>query len=153
MKSLIVYKSFHHNNTKKVAETMAESIGADIFAVDELKEIDVSEYDLIGFGSGIYFGNFHISILNLVKRIKNIENKNVFIFSTSGLSIKFLDFDRGIKKELQKRGANLVGSFNSKGFNTNSIVGLLGGMNKGRPNDLDLNSAKKFVEDIRLKIS
>jgi len=56
MNSLIIYQSIHHNNTEKIAQIMAKELNADLVKINQVKDLDVSGYDLIGFGSGIYFG-------------------------------------------------------------------------------------------------
>ena len=59
MKTVIVYASVHHQNTEKVAKVMAEELEADLFPVANAKPETLETYDLIGFGSGIYFGKHH----------------------------------------------------------------------------------------------
>jgi flavodoxin len=54
MKSLIVLFSYHHNNIRKVAEAIAEILGAPIKSPQETSPEELSQYDLVGFGSGIY---------------------------------------------------------------------------------------------------
>jgi flavodoxin len=150
MKTLIIYKSFHHQNTEKIAKEMAQEIDAEILSVnDEVRELDVSEYDLIGIGSGIYFGKFHDSILDLIPRIKGLDRKNVFIFSTSG-SKKTTgnDFEKKIIEVLKKRRTNLLGSFDARGSSTFAFLKLFGGMNKGKPDEEDIREARVFVKNI-----
>ena len=53
MKSLVIYISIHHNNTKKIARVMAETLSARLLRLQELEKNTIVEYDLIGFGSGI----------------------------------------------------------------------------------------------------
>ena len=54
MKTLICYASVHHGNPKKIAKAMAEAIGAELVTPNDAKTKNIEEYDLIGFGSGIY---------------------------------------------------------------------------------------------------
>ena len=65
MKSLILYASPHHGNTKKVAERMAKKIGARLVDVIREEPPDLAGYRLIGLASGAYFGTLHKSIVNL----------------------------------------------------------------------------------------
>ena len=65
MKILIVYMSYHHMNTEKIARAMAEVTGATLAKADEVDPGDLAVYDLIGLGSGIYGGKHHTSILAL----------------------------------------------------------------------------------------
>jgi hypothetical protein len=43
----------------------------------------------------------------------------------------------------------IVDEFACKGFNTNSFMKYLGGMNKGRPNAEDLRHAKEFAQNLQ----
>ena len=49
MKSVIIFASTHHGNTKKVAEYMAEGLSADLIDITRDKNPDISAYDLVGF--------------------------------------------------------------------------------------------------------
>ena len=54
MKTLIIYKSIHLGSTKKIAESMAEILKADLKEPNEIDLSKIGKYDQIGFGSGIY---------------------------------------------------------------------------------------------------
>lgn len=62
MKTVIIFASTHHGNTKTVVEYMAKSITADLIDITQNQNPDISAYDIIGFASGIYFHSFHESI-------------------------------------------------------------------------------------------
>ncbi|UCH11810.1 MAG: hypothetical protein JSU61_13690, partial [Fidelibacterota bacterium] len=81
---LLVLWSFHHYNTKKIADVIAETLGAEIKTPAEINPEDVQRYDLIGFGSGIYHQQHHRSLLDLADNLKEVSGKRTFIFSTSG---------------------------------------------------------------------
>lgn len=57
MKTLIIYSSVS-GNTKKVAQAMVAEIKADIIDVKEAKSDLIEEYELVGFGSGVYLRKF-----------------------------------------------------------------------------------------------
>ena len=59
MKVLVVYVSTHHGNTRKIAEVIAEVLQAPLKRVDEVSVGEVEDYELMGFGSGIYGGRHH----------------------------------------------------------------------------------------------
>jgi flavodoxin len=44
-----------------------------------------------------------------------------------------------------------VDEFNCPGFNTNSFLRVLGGMNRGRPNAKDLKHAEEFAQKLKQK--
>jgi 8-oxo-dGTP diphosphatase/2-hydroxy-dATP diphosphatase len=152
MKTLIVYNSIHKKNTEKVARAMAEELGAEIVSIADLKDYDVSGYDLIGLGSGIYFGKHHASIINLVDKLANIKNKRFFIFSTSGSGESiFNNFNKPLKEKLLSKGARIVGSFSCRGFDDIIPFKYFGGLNKARPNDKDLEQARSFARSLKPK--
>ena len=59
MKIAIIFASVHHGNTRKVVEQIAQNNDVDLIDATQVKEKDLSEYDRIGFASGIYYGKFH----------------------------------------------------------------------------------------------
>lgn len=84
MKTAVIYKSIHHENTKKIAEVLSNALSADLFDLKDFKEDLIKEYDLIGFGSGKYFLRPHKKLRKFVEGLDDVENKNAFAFSTSG---------------------------------------------------------------------
>ena len=64
MKTVIVYASVHHGNTKKLVEKIAEECKVDLIDAVQQPKADLSDYDRIGFASGIYFSKFHQTILS-----------------------------------------------------------------------------------------
>lgn len=146
MKVLLIYSSIHHGNTEKIVRAMGESINADIIETRNLKINTLNEYDLIGFGSGIYYGKLHKNILELIDKLPTLSNKKVFVFSTSGQGkVKYNDF---VEQKLKEKGFNAVGSFACKGYDTFGPFKLIGGIAKGRPNDKDFQNAKDFAKKL-----
>ncbi|MEM2930904.1 MAG: flavodoxin family protein [Thermoproteota archaeon] len=152
MKTLIVYVSIHHGNTEKVAKTIASVLGADLARPAEADAETISKYDLIGFGSGIYFGRHHESLFSLVERLPIQNGKRVFIFSTSGLRKIMLihDFDKPLRNMLLAKGFIIVGGFNCRGWDTYPLwVRPFGGINKGKPGERELEEAKRFAISLK----
>ena len=148
MKTLIIYVSIYQENTKKVAEAMAEVFDTSLLEPEEVRLDTLSEYDLIGFGSGIYWGRFYKRLRNFIKELPNFQNKKAFIFGTCGHNeIPY----KPIEKLLLKKGFNVVGKFSCLGFNTFFLSRILGRVNKGRPNGEDFDRAKKFAEGLKEK--
>ena len=58
-RTLILYASTHHGNTRRLAEAMAETAGAELCDLLHDPLPDLSGYDLIGMASGIYYGKLH----------------------------------------------------------------------------------------------
>jgi len=151
MKALMVYVSVHHGNTEKVAKAMANILDADLVQVKQVDAITLERYDLIGFGSGIYFGKHHEGILDFVDKLPVLNNKKAFIFSTSGLrKIPLVhDFDKPLRKRLERKGFDIVGEFSCRGLDTYRATRLVGGVNKGRPNAGDLKEAEDFAKSLK----
>lgn len=157
MKTLIVYMSIHHNNTEKIAKAMAGILDAKLVKLNEVNINKLAEYDLIGFGSGIYFFKHHKSLLSLTDKLSLQKNKKAFIFSTRGIGPVWF-YHRPLKKKLLEKGFDIVREFSCKGFDTylfDKYIPLLrftGGISKGRPNEKDLENARKFAKDLLKKL-
>jgi len=151
MKTLIIYISIHHGNTEKIAKVMANTLDAALLQVKQADASTLEQYDLIGFGSGIYFGEHHESLLDFVDKLPVLKNKKAFIFSTSGLrKIRFIhDFDKPLRKKLQRKGFDIIGEFSCRGLDTYRATKLVGGVNKGRPDAKDLKQAEDFASGLK----
>ena len=147
MKSIIVLYSYHHKNTEKIAKVFSKVLDAPIKIPSEINPEQLQEYDILGFGSGIYSAKHHESILKLADELPELNNKNTFIFSTAGITgkSKTAKDHSKLREKLQSKGYIIIDEFQCKGFNTNSFLRLFGGMNKGRPNDKDLKNAEDFA--------
>ena len=126
-------------------------LSADLLRVEQVDINVLAEYDLIGFGSGIYFGKYHKSLLELMDKLPRLENKEAFIFSTSGLrKMRFIhDFHKPLKEKLKQKGFNIVGEFSCRGFDTSQAARIIGGINRGRPNEKDLKQAENFARGLQ----
>ena len=153
MKSLLIVYSYHHNNTEKIANVFAKVLDAQIKKPQKTNSEELQNYDLIGFGSGIYDAKHHLSLLNLVDTLPQVTDRKVFIFSTSAIlgKNKVAGDHSELRKKLELKGYVIVDEFACKGFNTNSFLKYLGGMNKGRPNAEDLKNAEEFALNLRGK--
>jgi flavodoxin len=150
MKTLIVYASIHHQNTEKVAKVMAEELGAALMPVSQVQSRILSDYDLIGFGSGIYFMKHHKTLLRFVETLPAVGGNPAFIFSTSGEG--GIGKHAALKEKLVDRGFVIVGEFSCKGWDTFGPMKLIGGINKGRPNAEDLEGARVFARGLKDKV-
>ena len=150
MKSLLILYSYHHNNTEKVAKVFAKVLDAQIKKPQETDPEELQEYELVGFGSGIYGEKHHRTLLDLADRLPRVINKNTFIFSTSAImgEEKVAKDHFTLREKLQSKGYIVVDEFACRGFNTNSFMKYLGGMNKGRPNAEDLMNAEEFAQKL-----
>ncbi len=102
--------------------------------------------ELVGFGSGIYFSRFHKKIEQAAASIELPEGIPLFVFSTSGLGKR--SYNNGLMKMLEKRGADVKGTFACKGFDTYGPWKIFGGIAKGHPAEKDLEHAVAFIQGL-----
>jgi flavodoxin len=150
MKSMVIVYSYHHNNTKKIADVIAKVLDAQIKTPKQTKPEELLEYDLVGFGSGNYFGKHHEDLFDLAEKLPQVADKKAFIFSTSGGTRKVAEAHLPLREKLESKGYRIVGEFNCAGFDTYGGLRLIGGVNKGRPNDEDLKHAEEFAQNLKL---
>ena len=141
MRKAIVYVSVHHGNTEKLVKRIAEECQVDLIDAVKQPDIDLSGYDMIGFASGIYYSNFHQSIIRFAE--KNLPDyKKVFLICTYGGSANY----KSIEQILNKKHSEVTGKFGCKGYDTFGPFKLIGGIAKGHPDEVDIKNAIEFVK-------
>jgi flavodoxin len=147
---LLVVYSYHHNNTEKVAQVFAKVLDAQISTPQQIDPKSLQEYDLVGFGSGIYGAKHHKFVLDLADELPQVSDRKAFIFSTSAMmgKKKVAEDHSTLREKLESKGYVIVDEFACRGFNTNSFMRFFGGMNKGRPNAEDLKHAEEFAQNL-----
>jgi len=157
LRSLVVVFSYHHGNTEKIAHACAKVLGAMIKTPQQVKPEEIAEYDLVGFGSGIYSATFDQSVIDLTDRLPRAGTTKAFLFSTFGAPAVFAggDFIKNnhlqIREKLLAKGYTIIGEFGCAGWNTNSFLKYFGGLNKGRPDANDLQNAEAFARQMMEK--
>ena len=157
LRSLVVVFSYHHNNTEKIAHACANILGAEVKKSQQVKPEEIVDYDLVGFGSGIYSATFDPSLLDLADRLPQGGKQKVFLFSTYGAPAfianrAFIEKNhQQMREKLQAKGYTVIGEFGCAGWNTNSFLKYFGGLNKGRPNTDDMKNAETFARDMKQK--
>jgi len=142
MNTIVICVSVHHGNTKQIADAIAEVLRAQVCTPDKADAAMLADYELIGFGSGIYYGKHHQSLLDFVDNLPTL-NKQAFIFSTRGGA---LDHNHDpLKQRLERKGLRIVAEFSCKGLDTSGVFNYIGGINNNRPNDNDLRDAQEFA--------
>ena len=153
MKSLIVCASKSHGNTRRVAERIAEVLDAEVVQPESVDSETLRQYDLVGFGSGIYFMAVDGGISKLIRRLPRGDGIRAFTFFTSGArEIPLLDYNKPVRTRLEEKGFEVIGSFSCRGFDTVGPFGFIGGINRGRPNDHDLDRAAAFAARLRKRV-
>jgi flavodoxin len=153
MKSLIIYCSNYSNNTEKIAKVFADKINADLINLKNSGDIKIEDYNLIGFGSGVYMENLAPQLFKCIEKL-NLKGKKVFVFSTSGVGFSY--YNKKLKSLLVSKGADCKGSFACKGsfvsrdFSNNKIFEFMSKFAEGHPNDKDLSKAERFISKVVL---
>jgi flavodoxin len=148
MKTLIICFSYHHKNTEKIASALAKTLGAEVKAPSEVDLNGLSDYDLVGFGSGISFGSHYKVLLDFADKLPAVTCKKAFIFSTSGQTGNTTKFHRKLREKLESKGFTVAGDFNCGGFDTYGLLKIVGGIQKGHPDEEDLKQAETFAQTL-----
>lgn len=144
MRTIILYASPHHGNTKKVVERMAKKTGAKTVDLTQEEVPDITGYRLIGLASGAYFGTLHQSVVKFAQEAPFAPDQRVFLADTCGAGYK--DYTYKVKKLLEERGVVCLGRYQCPGYDTYGPWKLLGGIRRGRPNEHDLRMAEQFIQ-------
>jgi len=156
VKVAIAYNSQHHGNTKKLLDAIKEwgdsiKYPEDIKLINvvECKEADLSEYDIIGFASGVYFGKFSDAVIKFAK--KNLPSqKRVFLINTYGVKG---NYTKEMERIFAEKSCRLLGIYGCRGFDTYGPFKIIGGIAKGHPDENDVKGVLDFfmrVVDFRL---
>ena len=126
-KAVIIYASTHHGSTKKLVDAISDKY--DIIQIDALmqKKADLSQYDIIGFASGIDFGKFYPSVEEFLENNLPKSKKVFFLYTCAKVSDRFT---KAIKEKALEKDSIILGEYGCKGYNTYGPWKLIGGMNK-----------------------
>lgn len=151
---LLLVESVRHGNTAKVAEAIARVLNAEIAAPEAVPCTALADYSLVGFGSGVYYGQMHPALLDWARGLPDTPAASipVFIFSTSGLPFLAKLWTGSLRRLLCRKGFQVVGEFACRGFDTWGPLWLTGGLNRGHPDERDLENARRFADQIARKI-
>ena len=105
-KIAILYASLYHQNTYKLVKGISDKLNITLIDINEKQEVNLLQYDIIGFASGIDFGKFYSSVEGFLK--DNLpKNKRVFFLYTCAK--KNSKFTECVKKEaLEKQEPFLI---------------------------------------------
>ena len=144
-KSVIIYASTHHGNTKKLVEAIADKY--DIAQIDATKQqqADLSEYGLIGFASGIDFGKFHDSVEQFLKTNLPEEKRVFFLYTCAKVNRRFTE---KIKAAAHEKRAIILGEYGCRGYNTYGPWKMIGGMNRKHPSEDEIINAVQFFASL-----
>ena len=146
-RALVICVSVSHGNTAAVARAIAAPLGADVKEPDEVDPDSLADYDLVGFGSGIFVASHHPRLRRYVEGLPQAHGTRAFVFTTAGTGrAQSLPWQRPLEALLRDKGYDVVGSFACRGFDTWLPLRLVGGINKGHPDAAELSRAHLFAE-------
>lgn len=153
--ALLVSMSVHHQNTATVAREMAAVLGAERAAPAEVPYARLADVELLGIGSGVYYGRPHEDLLRWVRGLPDAYARTlrVFLFTTSGLPFLATIWHRPLKLALAAKGYEVVGEFACRGFDTWGPLWFTGGLNWRHPNQRDLERAREFAGKVARAVS
>lgn len=169
MKILITYYS-QTGNTEKVAKSIYEGCKGQDVDLKPVKEVDPSNlgnYDLIFLGSGIYASRVNKALADLIAAAPKIPQNFVF-FNTHASKEPYQDGFKLVKKNMGE--SEIIAEFDCCG----DSIGVPEAMRKamldrlpedkrkeaeehqewlkGRPNEEDLEDARKFAQSVIEKL-
>ena len=86
------------------------------------------------------------NLIEFIDNLPDVKNKKAFAFTTSGKGTA--DYTTKLASKISENGFKMVGEFSCKAFDKWGPLKLVGGINKGRPNSEDLNSAENFIKEL-----
>ncbi|MEZ5144085.1 MAG: flavodoxin family protein [Acidimicrobiales bacterium] len=154
MQTMIVCVSVSNGNTRRVADRMADVLGATVAEPEDVDLDELAACDLVGFGSGIYLMQPHRRLRSLIARLPRVDQRPAFVFATSGSPrLPILDYLWPTVRALRSKGFEVVDTFSCLGLDTVGPLGLVGGINRGRPNERDLAAAERFARQLGERVA
>ncbi|QKT08501.1 flavodoxin [Gordonia sp. X0973] len=145
--ALLICVSVSHGNTRRVADAMAGILDARIVEPEEVTVADLADYDLVGFGSGIFYQRFHERLRGFVEDLPPLGlSGRAFVFGTSGFPPLTT---KPLQKRLEAAGLTVAGEFLCRGYDTSPPFGWFGGAKKDHPLDADLDRAESFAAALK----
>ena len=145
-KVAIVYASMHHGNTYKLVEAICKKYqNITMINASQVEHTDLSEYDMVGFVSGIDFGKFYEPVERFLEENLPNNKKVFFMYTCAKMSDKFT---KSIKAKAENKGSIILGEYGCRGFNTYGPLKLIGGMNKHHPSLEEIDNAVYFYESL-----
>lgn len=145
MKTVIVYYSQHHGNTKKLLDAIAATENVTLIDVTAQPTADLSSYDRIGFASGIYYSSFAKQIVTFASEHLP-ENNNVFYIYTHGAPKG--GFLKAMREIADKKHCKELGEYRCQGYDTFGPFKLIGGIAKGHPTEEEIAAAVEWYTNL-----
>ena len=153
-RAVILCKSVHHGSTARVANVMAAALRADVVEPGAFPYTSLEGVDLVGFGSGVYYGRMHEVLFEWLRGLPaaTASQRPAFVFSTSGLPFLRRFWHAPLIHELSRKGFEVLGDFHCRGHDSWGPLWLAGGIHKRHPDGRDLERASHFAAGIASKV-
>lgn len=145
MKTAIVFYSQHHSNTKKLLDEIAKHHEVTLIDITKNPNADLSEFDRVGFASGIYYSKFQKALLKFAEQNMPKGKPTFFIYTYGAKKNGYTD---AITAAVKKQDAKILGEFGCFGFNTFGPFKLIGGIAKGHPDSGEIEGAVDFYKSL-----
>ena len=141
MKTILIYESTHHGNTKKLVDAVAKRYGIRTATVEEAAAMDLGAYDRIGIASGVAFGKFYEAAERFMDNSLP-KGKDVFFLYTCGNDSG--KYANSVSAKARARDCRVLGVYGCRGFDTFGPFKLIGGIAKGHPTQNEIDGAVEF---------
>ena len=139
MRTIILYASRHHGNTKKLVDAIVEAHPEidtlDVKTLGKNEYPNLHEYHLIGVATGIYYSEIDKDMARVLTNVLQPQDK-VFGLMTYGGKNKW--YGKDIDGICRMRQAIFMGVYGCPGFDTWGPFKLTGGVQKGHPTAGDI---------------
>lgn len=141
-KTMILYRSPHHGNTKKLLDAIQQAYPDVVLFKAGEDAFDSAEFDVFGIASGVYAGKLHTTVRKALKTISG-NGRRAFAVYTCGDNAGGKYGERCMNL-LRDQGFDPCGFYWCPGFDTFGPLRLFGGVNKGRPSEEEIKGAAAF---------
>lgn len=145
MKTAICYHSYHHGNTRKVVEAMAQAGNVELIDVTTRQAVHLEDYDCIGLAGGIYGFEFSKAVVAFARQYLPAGKPVFFVYTYAGAKGTGT---KTIARVADEKDCPVLGIFGCRGYCTFGPFKLVGGVAKGLPNEQDLKKARAFYRAI-----
>lgn len=143
MKILMIVESKHLGNTRKVIDAMNEVVPMTITDTAGAAKMNLADFDLLGFASGIYMGRHDSRLIKFANDL-SYDKRSCFVVSTSG-GKDYAENNKTLVDILEHKNKKVLGIYSCLGLDKFFILRLMGGMNKGHPDADELRQAQEFL--------
>ncbi|MCC8047122.1 MAG: flavodoxin [Clostridiales bacterium] len=122
-------------NTKKLADEIAKTVDC---KAEQIPSPIEDKVDILFLGASVYWGGISSEVKDYIQTLNKDSIGKVVVFSTSALAERAFP---QIQKKLQDKGIPIES-------NNFYCRGEFTALHKGRPNQEDLNAARKFAAEM-----